>query len=490
MKKSIRILSLLLAAGISVASLVACSSGDSGATTATSKADATKSDETKADTTEKGSDASEEEVTQAADVEVETITVWSDNAHEKDLRVKQIEEFNNGVGKELGINIEYTVYGANFTDTVQIAAKAGETPDMFRSDTKIMNDLVEAEYVIPLDGMPGADELIAKYDGLLASQYHIFNNQVYTLPYNLTTYKFVINTDLFEAAGLEIPTEWTWDDVRESAKKITEVSGGDAFGFGLSLNSLWTLSSYLTMPVGTNIGHYGYNHETRQFDFAAMEPLVSALYGMVQDGSVFPGFEGLDGDGIRAQFSEGKVGILGAASFDAAVYNEQFPAKCEWAVVPEPSFDEGGSPYKEFVQPTQLLVLSPKALEHPEKAMKVYEFFYSDECAAEMYEQGLYVPIRNEAIAMAKSQPEAKGFAEFANVPDKFVMAPMPDTLLSLEGLAYREVIANFLSGTLGSDVLSALEECDERYNRALGELSDDQLALFDLPAGTVVERK
>ena len=490
MKKSIRVLSLLLAAGMSVTALAACSSGDTGATTAASKAETTKAADAGADTTEKETEAPEEDATQAGDAEIETITVWSDNAHEKELRVKQVEEFNNGIGKELGINIEYTVYGANFGDTIQIAAKAGDTPDMFRSDTKWMNDFVEAEYVIPLEGMPGADALIAKFDGLLASQYHIFQNQVYTLPYNLTTYKFVVNVDLFEAAGLEVPTAWTWADVREAAKKITEVGAGDAFGFGLSLSSPWTLSSYLTMPAGTNVGHYGYNHDTRQFDFAAMEPLVSTIYDMVQDGSLFPGFEGLDGDGIRAQFSEGKIGILGAASFDAAVYTDQFPAKCEWAVVPEPSFEEGGSPYKEFVQPTQLLVMGPKALEHPEKAMKVYEFFYSDECAAEMYEQGLYVPIRNEAIALAKSQPETKGFAEFANVPDKFVMAPMPDTLLSLEGLAYREVIINFLSGTAGSDALAVLQECDERYNRALEDLTDEQLALFDIPAGTVIERK
>ncbi len=421
---------------------------------------------------------------------METITVWSDNAHEKELRVKQVEEFNNTIGKEKGIYIEYTVYGNSYWDSIQIATKADEAPDMFRADTKFMQDFVNAGYVVPLSTVPGGSEMVARYDGLLAKQYHIFNGEVYTLPYNLTTYKFVVNTDLFEAAGLEVPYDgWTWADVREYSKKITETGAGKAYGFGLSLKSLWTLSSYLTMPAGTNVGHYGYDWNAGKFNFTALEPMVSELYNIAQDGSIFPGFEGLDGDGVRAQFAEGRIGIMGAASFDAAVYNEQFPAKCNWAVVPEPSFTEEGSAYKEFVQPTQLLVMGKKVLEHPEKAMIVYEYFYSDECASQMYEQGLYVPIRQEAIDMAAKQPDAKGFAEFANIEQKFVMQPMPDTMITVEGPAYREVLVNLLSGQAGSDVKAVLEDCDARYNKALEALTQEQLDLFKLPEGAVIER-
>ncbi len=420
-----------------------------------------------------------------------TITVWSDNAHEKELRNKQIEEFNETIGKENGVFVEYTVYGDNYSDSIKIAARTDEAPDMFRADTKWMQDFVDAGYVIPLSQFEGSDALVAKYDGLLAKQYHIFNGEVYTLPYNLTTYKFVVNVDLFKAAGLEVPYDgWTWAQVREYAKKITEVSAGKAYGFGLSLKSAWTLSSYITMPAGCNIGHYGYDWNGAKFNFAALSPIIEEVYGMAQvDGSVFPGFEGLDGDGVRAQFSEGRIGIMGAASFDAAVYNEQFPAKCEWAVVPEPSLSEEGYPYKEFVQPTQLLVMGKKALEHPKEALLVFEYFYSDACAAQMYEQGLYVPIRQEAIDMATKQPEAKGFAEFANIEQKFVMSAMPDTLISLEGPAYREVIVNLLAGQAGSDIKGALEDCDARYNKGLEALTEEQLNLFKLPEGTQVER-
>ena len=63
-------------------------------------------------------------------VEMDTITVWSDNAHEQEVREKQIADFNNGEGKELGIQIDYKVYGDKYSDTIKIAAQAGEAPDL------------------------------------------------------------------------------------------------------------------------------------------------------------------------------------------------------------------------------------------------------------------------------------------------------------------------------------------------------------------------
>ena len=151
--------------------------------------------------------------------------------------------------------------------------------------------------------------------------------------------------------------------------------------------------------------------------------------------------------------------------------------------------ENDNSVFSEAIAEMSGVVMGKKALEHPEKALMVYEYFYSDECAAAMYEQGLYVPIRQEAIDMATKQPDAKGFAEFANIEQKFVMSAMPDTLISIEGPAYREVIINILSGQAGSDIQGLMEDCDARYNKALEALGAEQIELFKLPEGTKVER-
>lgn len=419
-----------------------------------------------------------------APVKNEVIRVWSDNAHEKELRLEQIARFNDTIGKEKGITIEYTVYGTNWEDTIKIAAQSGDAPDLFRPNGTFLKDFVDAGYIVPISDLPGSEELVGRYDGQLAKNQHIFNDKVYTLPYNLTTSKFLINRDLFDKNGLTEPPK-TWDEVREYAKIITENGNGTEFGYVLGLQSSWIATSYITRPAGQNVGHIGFDNDTLQFNFSAMLPQIEAIMGMVSDGSVLPGSSGLDADAMRAQFAEGRVGMIPGVSFDVGVYNTQFPAKCNWEVVPIPSYDPGPAPYKEFADATSLLAVGKSAMEKPEKTLEVLKFFYSDECAAEMYEKSLYIPFRQEAIALAKKEPEQNGFKDFANVPNKVLMLPMPDTFITVEGSPFRDVILSLLLDDQNIDAKTALADLDKRYNDAVATQIDPAvLEQFRTPEG------
>ncbi len=468
-----RLFAVILAMAM-VLSLAACSQSDKKTEVASAQAQS----ETEKQT---------EQQTEAPAVEMDTITVWSDNAHEKEIRERQIQEFNDGVGKELGIHIDYTVYGDKYSDTIKMAVQAGEAPDLFRADSKWMNDFIESDFLTPIEELPGSEELLAKYSDLVANQTHVFNGKTYTLPYNITTYGFVINKDLFTQCGLteaDYPT--TWEQVREVAKVITEKTEGKAYGLGLS-STLWTVSSFYTMPNGKNVGHYGYDWNAKQFDYSAYNPMIKAIDQMVADGTVFPGFENLDGDGVRAQFAAGNIAMIGAASFDCSVYVNQFPAVCDWTVINIPKFSDDAVQYKPFGNPTNLLCVGKKAVssvEHAAKVLKVMEFFYDDANAAEMYENGLYIPVRSEAIALATKEPELKGWASFANFDEIFTMAPVPDTLCSVEGTTYREAIVNIWANPELDDVEAIMADVDARYNAALAKVDPALVALYVLPDG------
>lgn len=420
-------------------------------------------------------------------VEMDVVTVWSDNAHEQSIRDAQIAEFNEGVGKELGIQIEYTVYGDSYTDTIKMAVQAGEAPDLFRSDSKWMNDFIESDFLTPIEDLPGSEDILEKFAPLVSNQSHVFNGLTYTLPYNITTYGFVINRDLFEECGLteaDYPT--TWEEVRNVGKIITEKTNGRAYGLGLS-STLWTVSSFYTMPNGMNVGHYGYDWEAKQFDYSAYNPMIEAIDQMINDGTVFPGWENMDGDAIRAQFSAGNIAMIGAASFDCAVYVEQFPAECDWTVIGIPKFSADATQYKPFGNPTNLLCVGKNAVSSPEhaaKVLKVLEFFYDDANAAEMYENGLYIPVRAEAVALATKEPELKGWAAFANFDEIFTMAPVPDTLCAVEGTTYREAIVNIWANPALDDVAAIMADVDSRYNAALADVDPALVDLYVLPEG------
>jgi multiple sugar transport system substrate-binding protein len=419
---------------------------------------------------------------------VTKIRVWSDNASEKLLRDQQVARFNAGRGKELGIEIEYTVYGTNFGEAIDIALKAGEAPELFRQDGKVFTDYVNAGLVLPIADLPGGQAVVDQYKGELIPNLHTWNNKAYTLPYSVTTYKFFINKDIFDAAGLTAYPK-TWDDVRNCARQITQRGNGQYYGFILGLKSAWTITTYFLFPNGTNTGLGVFDNDTLQYNFSAHLPMVNAVMGMINDGSVFPGYENLDADQMRAQFAAGRVGMIGGASFDVGVYQDQFPAKFNMVVIDVPAYQASGSPYKEIVQATNLLAISTTAKKNPEKTMEVFKFFYSDENMAEMYEQGYYVPYRSQAVNMAKKQPVARGFAEFSNVPQKLLLLPSPDADITIEGLVYREVFIRMFGKGYTETPAAVLQDLDKRYNDALKKLNSAQLNSYKAGSDRVIRR-
>lgn len=183
--------------------------------------------------------------------------------------------------------------------------------------------------------------------------------------------------------------------------------------------------------------------------------------------------------------------MIGSASFDCSVYTNQFPATCDWEVIDIPKFSADAKTYKKFGNTVNLLAVGRKALESEERAAKVekvIEFFYDDANTARMYEEGVYIPVRPEAIAMATKEPTMKGWADFANFDEIFAMPPVPDTLCSIEGTTYREEILNIWTNPKLDDVDSIMADVDKRYNDALAAADQSKVDLYVLPEGVTAE--
>lgn len=424
--------------------------------------------------------------------QVETVVVWSDNAHEQSVREAQVQEFNNTIGKELGIYIDYTVYGSDFADVMQVASHTGEGPDLFRPSSNSFAQFATSGYAVPITALEGSESLLAKYDmsSLIVGD-EVFNGEPYTLPYSLQSYKMIINKDLFDLAGIpEAPK--TWAEVREDAKKITEAANGSAYGYFLALQSAWCQEHYIYSVNTAALGHYGFDAVTASYRYSDGLPIINALLGMIEDGSMFPGYENLDADMARAQFAAGHVGIVMAASFDVAVYTEQFPAVCNWIVCDPPAISEEGNPYKEMVTAANLLGVSKQALtKDTAKVAKVLEWFYADENQVPMFEKGMYIPYRSQVKEMA-GESSVRGWAEFATFPNNQFIIRManPKGVIKYEGLSAHETVTKLLSGGYDADAETVLRELDERMNNAFNALPEAQRNDYTAPASYNVVRE
>lgn len=358
-----------------------------------------------------------------------TISVWTGDSHSKKLYDELVSNWNNTTGKEKGIYIDYQVKsGDSVGQMVELGLQNGDAPEFF--GTGSMQKMIEEGYISPIDELPGAEEYLKKYDGMLYENINTYQGKTYTVPVAATTRGLLYNKDLFKACGIvdengEAKAPVTWDEVREAAKKLTDTSKQQ---YGIILPMKWAMwfSSDISETMQSSCGHLGYDPVKNDYNYDVLVPVMKTYLGMKEDGSIFPGAESLDNDSARAQFAAGKIGMKMAYSFDVGVLNDQFPAECDWGVAPLPVVDENNR-YMQKVNYASSFYINSKAIEKcgADKVMEVYKFFTSDELIKKVYEAGLNIPYNFDIVKDCNTEKLPKGWKEFSEIVDISHMYPL-----------------------------------------------------------------
>ena len=399
---------------------------------------------------------------------IEKITVWSNHAGTKDVLTKLISEFNENEGKEKGIMIDYTVYGGDYAQTLDMAFANDRAPDLMSIQGDRRN-YVDKGYLLPIDDMPGMEEFLQKYSETTLNRFTI-NGRIYSVPTQVTAVGLIYNKDLFKKAGIvdengEAKPPATWAELVEAAKKITDIQN-KIYGIALPMKwgGYWAWD--FQKPVYSATGQYVYNHTDDKFDYSFFREPLEYLLQIKEDKSFYPGPEGLDNDPARAQFAEGFVGMKFAASWDVSVLTNQFPAKCDWGVAPIPAINEEsvGKYYYESADECVIDVSNNAADKDPEKIAEVFRFFNSDKVLTTLYEEGCIIPFRTECITNAEKVSQATGWAEFSEIAkkSKAIQGWVP---LTIEGDSDSEALGKVWYGTMTVDEF--IENRNELWNQA-----------------------
>lgn len=457
--KSKKLLSILLGIGMMV-SVTAC--GNSGQAEPAAKST---EESTAAESQENAGESQESAAEPAEPGEVQKITMWSNDQHDQAIIDEKIQEFNETIGKEKGIEVEYTVYGSDYYSTLDVAVSAGEGPDIFKCN-KIGN-YSEAGYIMPWEEEPGLQSLIDRFKQYNASGYGEFGGKTYGVPIRVTTYGIACNKEIFEKNNLELPE--TWDEMRECARVITENGGGQTYGYALAMGYGSYNYFYANLPNAASIGDEYFNHTTGKYNFSGMSEFFGHLNDIISDGSMFPGFETMDGDTARAQFSAGNIGMIGAMSSDVTTFKNQFPCSFEWEMIPYPVKDASNR-YKEPVGVSMSYVISSKGKEagYSDKVAEFLNYLYSDELFVATNEAQVDISILGEEItSQSETADMDPNWLKFSDMDYFCIKYPNPDSDLTIEGDTFQDVYNKILSGMV-PDVDAALAELDEKYNAAL----------------------
>jgi multiple sugar transport system substrate-binding protein len=149
------------------------------------------------------------------------LVIWGGVPEEKGPQ-KVCENFN---ATHPGIEVEYIRYVNDDQGNVKLdtALISGEKIDIFISyGYDKLTKRVEAGMAAELS------ELCKQYDvdvirdfGEAAKNSVSEDGKVYAIPTYKQVMFIMLNKDMFDAAGIEIPVHWTWQDVRDIAKQLT-----------------------------------------------------------------------------------------------------------------------------------------------------------------------------------------------------------------------------------------------------------------------------
>ncbi len=405
--------------------------------------------------------------------DMKTATIWLSYGHSKDYWEEKVNDFNKTIGKDLGVNLALECKtDSSYNQAIDVAMQSNQLPTFFDNGSCQKVDELGVGY--PINELPGMEETIAKYEHLMQHNVHRVGEKIYALPFCMTTRGLIYNKDMFKAAGLvdengEAKPPKTYDEVREYAKKLTDKSK-DQYGMIFPLKwGAWVESDILTVS-NANSGYLkGYDPKTGTYDMTVLEPVINMIMGIKEDGSAYPGAEGLDNDPARAKFSTGNIGMKFGYSFDVGVLNDQFPMEADWGVAPLP-VESTDKCYNQPAVVGSSAILSKAGVEEigVEAAAAIYKFLYSDESVAELYKRGKDLPCLWEIVEdIEQTDDMPNGWAEFAKMTEISVVDrnPMPMKLEGSEKIT--DIVINRI-WTNGEEVAPLLKDYTERVNKGV----------------------
>lgn len=244
---------------------------------------------------------------------------------------------------------------------------AGADAGIFEMEPAFANEWAEAGYLLPLDDVFNNIGGEAEY---IPGSYFQKDGTVYAIPYATSVYGLWIRTDLFEAAGIEPPTNY--DEVLAAAQALTNPGEG-VYGLTIPGATNASVAFFSTFLWNNCLDYYSPSGE---FLFDQPEVLEALQKWVALSEYAPPGFENWGfGDQITA-FITGQAamsmyaGRLGIRMTDQAPQLEAIST-----IIPLPWSYTDGSPYVTYGAWSRFAIAANT--DYPETAKDFLEFFLS-----------------------------------------------------------------------------------------------------------------
>ena len=313
-----------------------------------------------------------------------TVNIWDSNQQ------KGLQEIANKWTETSGVKVNIEVVDwDNYWTLLEAGASGGTMPDVFWMHSNTAQMYMENDVLLKLNDYIEKDKVdMSKYYEGVKNLYTRSDGNVYALPKDHDTIALLYNKAIFDKYGVEYPTDnWTWEDMYEAAKKITEGSNGSVYGMAMNTSNNQDGWYNLIYSYGGQVVTEDHKGTTIGGDAskAGMEMCRKLLtVGAPQSVVAETGTDSL--------FQSGKVGMITQGSWMInAFYTAENHADYYWAMLPYADLNGNGTCEKteRFSAYNGLGWAASAATKDPDSAASLIEYFCSEEGQKAQAEKGV-----------------------------------------------------------------------------------------------------
>ena len=163
------------------------------------------------------------------------VNIWDNN------QLAGLQKIADEWTEESGVKVKINVVDwDNYWTLLEAGASGGQMPDVFWMHSNTAQMYMENDLLLNLDDYIANDDAIDLsnyYEGVVDLYNRDDNGSQYALPKDHDTIALLYNKAIFDKYGVEYPTDdWTWEDVRDAAAKISEAGKADGV-YGYAINT-------------------------------------------------------------------------------------------------------------------------------------------------------------------------------------------------------------------------------------------------------------
>jgi len=356
-----------------------------------------------------------------------TVKVWNWSQENQDFFEAEAEKFE---ADHPGIDLVFETYAQDqYQQTLPLSLKSGEAADLFWLSPEMdAMDYIAQDWIQPIGDYVGESYLSQFDQRLFVEGILEYDGELYTLPFENRFVKLhgllFYNKAVFEKAGLDPERDMpkTFPEFRELCREITEAGNGEFFGISLPgvgngmerpLQGLFTTAT----PASGDIryGRVGFDYRDGEFKLANDNHLevYRLLKGLIEDGSVAPGWSSMKKEAARSMFGENRVAFYMDGTWMPRVWKSMGYEDLDFGIAYVPVPEDGRRAYRYMSLAKGSVFLSAQT-DNPEEAMEVYKWLHDEQFQKANFEKNGVFP-GNKEVDTASATWYQKRFLEIAD---------------------------------------------------------------------------